>query len=405
MVPPKTYFARLRHRDDLRAFGIKLDDRFQHVYVIGKTGAGKTTLLETLIRGDLASGSGVALLDPHGDLAERIKAWADRFRPDDINYVDIADPLCAVAYNPLVYARPKLRPLIAAGLIDVFRMMWADAWGPRMEHVLRNALLALLDQPKATLPDILRLFTDKPFRHEVVRHIQNAPVRQFWKVEFPKYSYRYQADAVAPIQTKIGALLADPRLYRFFTEDDGQIRLRSIMDARQILIVNLSKGRLGADSARLVGGVLTTMIGLAAFSRADTLEEGRLPFFLHVDEFQNFTTLAVADMLSELRKYRVGMVMAHQYLHQLDPDIRHAALGNAGTLISFRVGAEDAGHLAKEFEPNFQRLDLVSLPNRHIYLKLMIDGTPSRPFSATTLAPDEALKVQKSKVDKIILDS
>lgn len=391
-MPLQTHFARLRHRDDLRAFGIKLDDRFQHVYVIGKTGAGKTTLLETLIRGDLASGCGVALLDPHGDLAERIRAWADCYRSGDTTYVDIADPDCAVAYNPLVYARPVLRPLIAAGLIDVFRMMWADAWGPRMEYVLRNALLALLDQPKATLPDILKLFTDKPFRYEVVRHIQNAPVRQFWKVEFPKYSYRYQADAVAPIQSKIGALLADPRLYRFFTEDRGQIRLRSIMDAGQILIVNLSKGRLGADSARLVGGVLTTMVGLAAFSRADIREEDRLPFFLHVDEFQNFTTLAVADMLSELRKYRVGMVMAHQYLHQLDPDIRHAALGNAGTLISFRVGAEDAGHLAKEFEPKFQRLDLVNLPNRHIYLKLMIDGTPSRPFSATTLAPDEATK-------------
>jgi hypothetical protein len=382
------YFARIRHRSDDRLFGIRQADRFHHIYVIGKTGTGKTTLLHSMLASDIAAGCGCALLDPHGDLAERIKDTIPKSQLDRLVYLDPAAPDCDLSYNPLMRTSAVLRPLVASGLLDVFRMMWSDAWGPRMEYMFRNALLALLDQPYATLPDILRLLNDKTYRAEVIRHIQNGPVKRFWVREYPRYSVRFQADAIAPIQTKVGALLSDPRLYAFFTGTQNPLRLRSAMDEGQVLIINLSKGRLGSDSTRLVGGVLTTMLSLAAFSRANMPEKERRAFFIYVDEFQNFTTLAIAEMLAELRKMGVAMIMAHQYLHQLETDIHHAVIGNAGTLISFRVSAADAGYLAKEFEPKFTRLDLISLANHHIYLRLMIDGAPSKPFSAVTVTPE-----------------
>lgn len=392
------YFARVRHRTDDRIFGIKQADRFHHIYVIGKTGTGKTTLLHTMLASDIAAGYGSALLDPHGDLAERIKADFPKDQLKRLIYLDPAAPDCRLSYNPLMRTSAALRPLVASGLLDVFRMMWSDAWGPRMEYMFRNALLALLDQPHATLPDILRLLNDKTYRAEVIRHIQNGPVKRFWIKEYPRYSVRFQADAIAPIQTKVGALLADPRLYAFFTGTQNPLRLRAVMDEGNVLIINLSKGRLGSDSTRLVGGVLTTMLSLAAFSRANVAEADRRPFFIYVDEFQTFTTLMIAEMLAELRKMGVAMIMAHQYLHQLETDIHHAVLGNAGTLISFRVSAADAAYLAKEFEPKFTRLDLINLANFSIYLRLMIDGAPSKPFSATTLSPDERpARLQKTR--------
>jgi hypothetical protein len=259
--------------------------------------------------------------------------------------------------------------------------------GVRMEHILRNSLLALLDQPSATLGDIPLLLNDKDFRKRVVSRVANSQVKQFWQVEYERYSFRYRADAIAPILNKTGAFLADPKLSCIFTRADGQLRLRSIMDEGKVLLVNLAKGKIGEDSAALLGGLIITSLGLAAYSRADMPENERRPFFVYVDEFQNFTTLAIANMLSELRKFGVGMVLAHQYLHQLEPDIRHAVLGNAGTLISFRLGPEDAAFIAREFEPYFDHLDLLNLPNRDICIKLMVDGTPLRPFSATTLPP------------------
>ena len=384
------FIGRVRFRDKRQVFGIRSADRLHHLYAVGKTGAGKTTFIENLIRQDIKDGNGLALLDPHGDLAKRITRIATRLRRDQIHIVDISDPGCTASYNPLTYARPALRPLIAAGLLDVFKQMWSDAWGSRMEHVLRNALLALLDRPHSTLADIQRLLADKAFRREVIEHIAHPPVQAFWRSEFPRYSARYQADAIAPIQSKVGALLADPRLYRFFTSTDKPLRLRAIMDQGHILIVDLSKGQLGADSAALLGGVITTALALAAFSRADETSEQRRPFYLYLDEFQSFSTRAIADMLSELRKFGVGMILAHQYLAQLDPAIRHSVLGNVGTVITFRVGADDARALAPIFAPKFAAHDLMTLPNHAIILTLLIDGVPSKPFSATTLAPEEA---------------
>ena len=249
-------------------------------------------------------------------------------------------------------------------------------------HVLRNSLYALLERDGSTLPDLLRLYADKEFRRQVVSGIRNGMVRQFWTDEFEKYPDRYRAEVVAPIQNKLGALLADPRLYSVLVAPETPISFRRTMDEGQILIANLAKGRLGEDATNLLGGLVVSTIGLAALSRAETAPGTRRPFFLYVDEFQSFTTLAFVSMMAELRKYGVGLTLAHQHLHQLDEDVRHAVLGNAGSLISFRVGAEDAVYLAAELQPTFGILDLINLPNRHIYLRLIIDGTPSRPFSA-----------------------
>jgi hypothetical protein len=256
-----------------------------------------------------------------------------------------------------------------------------------MEHILRNVLMALLEQPDATLHDVLRIFSDNEFRKKIGKSLRNETVRTFLLKEFEKFSFGYRADGTAPIQNKVGAFLADPLLNRILTAPDKDLHIRRIMDQSQVLLVNLAKGHIGEDSSSLLGGLLVTTIGLAAFSRADTPPAERRDFFVYIDEFQSFTTLALANMLSELRKYRVGFTVAHQYLNQLEPNVRHAVLGNAGSIISFRVGVEDTPYLVREFHEKFAEIDLLQLPNYCIYLKLMIDGTPSKPYSAVALAP------------------
>jgi len=382
-----TCFARVDFRNNHRAFGIKTEDRFSHIYVIGKTGTGKSTLLETMAIQDLEHGNGFALIDPHGDLAERIAARVPLARQLDTIYFNPSDPAQPYGYNPLRQVRQELISLAASGLMDVLKKMWADSWGVRMEHILRNVLLALLEQPNATLHDVLRLMTDQKFRKVIVGRLKNATVRTFLEKEFERFTFGYRADGIAPIQNKIGAFLADPLLNRILTAPGKDLHIRHIMDEGKVLLVNLAKGRLGEDSSTLLGGLLVTTIGLAAFSRADMPIESRRNFFVYVDEFQSFTTLALVNMFSELRKYRVGFTVAHQYLNQLEAGIRHAVLGNAGTIISFRVGAEDAPYLEQEFQERFDQIDLTQLANHRVYLKLMIDGQPSRPFSARTLPP------------------
>jgi len=384
--PRVSYFARTNFRNRGIHFGIKQADRLAHLHIIGKTGTGKSTLLETLFDQDLQAGRGCALIDPHGDLAERVVVRVPSWRRSDLVYVDLTDPAQPYGYNPLTHVSPERQSLVASGIMELFEKMWPNAWGQRMEHILRNTLLALLDVPEANFADILRLYADKSFRRGVVANTANEQVRNFWRTEYPKYTYRYQAEAIAPIQNKVGAFLADQRLYRFFVEPEQPLRFRQLMDEGKILVVNLAKGEIGADSAALAGGLVVTAISLAAFSRASLPEEERRPFHVYVDEFQTFTTLSLANMTAELRKYGVGLVLAHQYLHQLQPEVLHAVLGNAGTLISFRLGAEDAAYLAREFDPVFTAEELIRLPNYRIYLRLMIDGEPSQPFSATTVA-------------------
>jgi type IV secretory pathway TraG/TraD family ATPase VirD4 len=387
MHPNVTHFARTDFRRTNKIFGIKDHDRFSHVYLIGKTGTGKSTLIETMVLQDIRRGHGVALIDPHGDLVERLVAQVPAPRVQDVIYLNAADPSQPHGYNPLRHVREDRIAIAASGFLEVFKKMWPDAWGVRMEHILRNVLMALLERPDATMHDVLLVLSDRNFRKELVQTVQNETVRTFFEKEFERYTFGYRSDGIAPIQNKVGAFLADPLLNRILTSPKSEIRVRRVMDEGKIFLVNLAKGRLGEDSASLLGGLLVTTIGLAAFSRADMSATQRREFFVYVDEFQSFTTLAVTNMLSELRKYRVGFTIGHQYLHQLDPDVRHAVLGNIGTLISFRLGAEDAPYFVREFVNAFEEIDLMQLPNYRIYVRLMIDGAPSRPFSATTLPP------------------
>lgn len=372
-----------------RSFGIRQSDRLQHLYMIGETGTGKSTLLETLILQDVAAGRSVVVIDPHGDLALRLTTLIPPERTD-LTYLDAADPTQPFGYNPLRRVRVDKIPLAASGLLEAFKMLFKDAWGVRMEHVFRNTLYALLEYGGATLPDILKILVDRPFRREVLTKVKNEQVRAFWTGEYPKYNPRYRQEAIAPIQNKVGAFLADPRLYRLFVEAPIDLSIRRHMDEGRILIVNLSKGRLGEDSANLLGALLVTTVSLAAFSRAEIPANDRRPAFVYIDEFQNFTTLSVATMISELRKYKVGLTFAHQHLDQLDDQVRHAILGNAGTILSFRLGPEDSRVISRVFDPVFGAEDLMGLANYDICLRLMIDGTPSRPFSATTLASHAA---------------
>src|SRR5262245_446371 len=367
------YFARSNFRNEEKPFGIKKPDRRAHMYVIGKTGTGKSTLLEMLIRQDIENGEGLALLDPHGDLVEKVLGAVPEQRKHDLIYFNVPDRGSLLGFNPLERVAPEKRSLAAAGLLDAFKKIWSDSWGPRLEHILRNAFLALLDQPEATLADVLRLLDDQAFRREICNRVYNSQVRDFWLREYENYPLRLRAEAIAPIQNKVGAFLTDPLLNRILTQKRSAFDKRRIMDDGKILLVNLAKGKIGADASALLGALLVTKIGLAGLSRAEIPEESRRDFYLYLDEFQNFATLSLANMLSELRKYRTSIILSHQFQGQLDPQVRDAILGNIGTIISFRLGLTDAETLAAEFYPFFSARDLINLPNSHIYLKLMID--------------------------------
>jgi type IV secretory pathway TraG/TraD family ATPase VirD4 len=380
-----TFIGRTNFRNEQKLFGIRRTDRRAHMYVIGKTGTGKSTLLETLIRQDIRSGEGLLLIDPHGDLVEKVRARIPESRKDDLIYFDVPDSAAPLGFNPLERVPPESRPLAASGILEVFKKLWAEFWGPRSEHILRNALLALLDQPQATLADVLRLFDDRDFRQHVAGRVANPQVRNFWLREYEGYTARFRVEAIAPIQNKVGAFLANPISQRILTRERSSFDLRQVMDEGKLLLVNLAKGKTGEDTVALIGALLVTKAGLAALNRAEVAEEDRRDFYVYLDEFQSFTTLSLANMLSELRKYCVGMILAHQYISQLDSQIRDAILGNAGTIISFRLGLNDAKLLEKEFEPELSAIDLIGLPNYHIYLKLMTNGVVSRPFSAGTL--------------------
>jgi hypothetical protein len=379
--PDITYFAKTHFRNDERVFGMRQEDRLMHTYVIGKTGTGKSTLLQTMLLQDISAGRGVCLLDPHGDLVESVFEAIPESRLKDIIYLDVTDVSLKLRYNPFKKVSYEKRSLVASSILDVFKKLWFDAWGVKLEHILRHAILTLLDQPTATIADIPRLLLDKSYRRQAIAFIENESVRNFWEKEFTGYT-KYD---LLPVLNKVGGMLAHPAIKRVLIENPNEISLRKAMDEKKILLVNLSKGHLGEDIAHILGALLISSISSAAFSRVDTEEILRVPYMVYMDEFHNFTTLSLVNMFSELRKFKVGLTLAHQYMHQLDDEIRRAILGNAGTIISFRVGTEDAQFLSLEMFPTFSMEDFINLPNRHIYLKLMIDGAPSRPFSATTV--------------------
>jgi len=324
-------------------------------------------------------------LDPHGQLVEEILAAVPEARSRDVRYLNIPDPTQSIRFNPLEVTSPLRRPLVASGIMDVFKKIWPEAWGVRLEHLLRNCLLTLLDQPAATLADVLRLIDDADFRRSAIDHVSNGQVRRFWLQEFSQYPVRYRAEAAAPIQNKLGAFLANPLLRRVLCDSAEGVNLRQMMDSGSVLLVNLAKGKIGEDASSLMGSLLVSQIGAAGLSRADVPEGTRRDFYLYLDEFQTFTTRSLAGMLSELRKYRVNLVLANQYLSQVDPQILDAILGNVGTTITFRVGSDDASFLAKDFGP-ITASDIMNLGNYEMFVKLMIGGRTSEPFSATTIA-------------------
>lgn len=367
-----------------RIFGIRQPDRLLHAFAIGQTGTGKSSLLASLVGQDVKHGRGFCLIDPHGDLAESVAAIAGARSI----YWNAADPACQYGYNPLAQVSVALRPLVASGLISTLKQQWPDAWGARMEHLLRFAVLALLEQDDASIADVMPLFLDKEFREEVVAAITDDQVRQFWTVEYQKLRYQSSNDGVSSIANKVGAFLAHPAVRTAVCEPDQPLRFRRVMDRGDMLIVNLAKGRLGADISNLLGGFIVNGIASAAYSRQNQRSDQRRPFHLYVDEFHSFTTSAFADMLPELRKYGISLTLVTQSLSRLDDDIREAILGNVGTLISFRVGATDAALLSRQFGADVPLpRDLVGLANHEMFVKLMVDGVQTKPFSAKTLPP------------------
>ena len=339
---------------------------------------------------DANRGNGFCIIDPHGDLVEALYDNLPSHRKDDVTYLNVPkvhQVAHVVGYNPLRYVREDKRSLAAAGVLAVFKHMWADSWGARMEHILRNAILTLMEVRGSNLTDILRLLKVDSYRKDIVAQLSNPQLKYFWEYEYDKYSYPFRQNAIAPIENKVGAFLTDPTVRRVLVNPDEDLSFRKVMDEGKILLVNLSKGEIGEDAAGLLGGLLVTTLGFAAFSRADQPERQRRPFYVYLDEFQNFTTKTMAHMASELRKFAISLCLVNQTLSQIEPEIKDAVMGNCGTLISFRLGAKDARYLAQEMAPHFIASDIQALPNYHIYLKLMIDGAPSCPFSAVTLPP------------------
>jgi hypothetical protein len=394
------YFGETNFRNERKRFGIKRKDRTKHMYIIGKTGMGKTTLEENMAIQDIMNGEGVGIVDPHGEFAEKMLSFVPKERIDDVLYFSPSDNDWPIAFNIMESVDPTQRHLIANGLLGIFKKIWPDVWSSRMEYILNNCILALLEYPDSTLLGINRMLSDKNYRHEVISKITDPVVKSFWTEEFARYTERYMTEAGAAVQNKVGQFISNPLIRNIIGQSKSSFDIRKIMDQKKIFIMNLSKGRIGEENSRLIGAMLITKIYLAAMSRVNVSEEERLDFYLYVDEFQNFATESFKDILSEARKYRLNLTLAHQYITQMDETVRDAVFGNVGTLISFRVGAYDAELLEKEFAPEFFVQDLVNLGFGSIYLKLMIDGVASRPFSAATLAPISRPK--ESYAEKII---
>lgn len=395
------YFAKTNFRNQMTKFGIKTDDRRRHVYVIGKTGMGKTTLLENFILSDIYAGHGCCYVDPHGDTAEKLIDYIPSWRLNDVVYFNPADMDFPVGFNILEAVSERHKHLVASGMMGVFQKIWENMWSSRMEYILNNTILALLDNPGQTLLGINRMLSDAEFRKRMVGNVKDPVVRQFWLVEFASYNDKYAQEAVAPIQNKIGQFLSAAVIRNIVAQVKSSINVREVMDSQKIFIINLSKGRIGEDNSRLLGGLLITKIQLSAMERVDTPEDQRKDFYLYVDEFQNFAVESFASILSEARKYRLCLTMAHQYIAQLTEPVRDAVFGNVGTIITFRVGSPDAVFMEAEFMPRFTPEDIINLPKYNIYLKLLIDGVTSQPFSAITLPPIAQVTHSHEKVVKI----
>jgi hypothetical protein len=386
-------------------FGIKQDDRRRHTYTIGKTGMGKSTLLENMIFSDIHAGNGLAVLDPHGDLADAVLRMIPKERTNDVVLFDPTDTEYPISFNMLECKSDAQRPLITSGLMGVFTKIWPDVWSGRMEHILRNTLLALLESPGNSMLGIMRMYADNAFKDKVVEHLTDPLVRSFWEDEYGSWTEKFRSEAVAAIQNKVGQLLSTPIIRNIVGQVSSSLDIRHAIDSKKIIIANLSKGKLGEDNSSFLGSMLVTKFQIDAMSRADIPEHERHDFYLYVDEFQNFATNAFATILSEARKYRLNLTMANQYIGQLSPDksntmLRDAVFGNVGSIVSFQVGSEDAEEIAKQFGDESLIEDIVGLPKYHAYMRLMIDGITSHPFSVATLPPP-TFEQDVGRVEKI----
>ena len=382
-----TVLGTTEFRGEKVKFGLTQPDRIYHCYIIGKAGSGKSTLMENMCYSDIMNGRGLGLIDPHGEFAEKLINYIPESRIKDVVYINPSDIEFPVAFNIIEEVSPELRHIVKSGLMSVFKKIWPDVWSARMEYILGNTILALLEYPGATLLSINRMLADDQYRKTVLDHVTDTVVKSFWFSEFDKYSEKFKNEAIAPIQNKVGQFISNPLIRNIIGQVETKIDMRKIMDEKKILIVNLSKGLTGEENCALLGALIVTKIQLAAMSRADMPNADRIPFYLYIDEFQTFSTESFANILSEARKYKLNLILAHQYIAQLDQPVKEAVFGNIGNLITFRVGIEDAMALEKEFLPEVTSKDIINLSSYAYYIKMMINNVPSRSFGATQLGP------------------
>jgi len=380
-----SFFGRSNYHNNYLDFGIKRADRRRHLYAVGKSGTGKSKMLELLIMNDIMAGKGVGILDPHGDLVDNIMRVIPEHRIKDVVYFDPGDTEFPIAFNPLEKVDEKFKMQITTGFIDIFKKLFGDNWSDRLEHVLRYTTLALLDSPNTTVMSILKMLSDKNYRQTIISRIEDSVVKNFWVNEFAGWSEKFDAEAITPLLNKVGQLVSTNMIRNIVGQSKNTFDIRDIMDNEKILLMKVSKGLLGEENAQLIGSMIITKVYQSAMARADMHEEDRKDFYFYVDEFQNFATDTFAEILSEARKYRLCLTIAHQYIGQLDEVVRKTVFGNVGSMVSFRVGAEDAAILADEYTPIFNVRDIINLGVREFYTKMSIDGELSESFSGRTL--------------------
>ncbi len=395
-----TVLGKTNFRGSQSIFGVKPIDRRRHIYVIGKTGMGKSTLLENMIYSDIMAGRGVGVIDPHGDLADAVLNFIPSNRINDVVLVDPSDKEYAVAFNMLENVDPALGSIVCSGLVGIFKKIYADSWGPRLEHILRNTILALLEYPGTSMLGITRILSDDAYRKKIVSKIEDPVVKSFWIDEFGKMQDRIRIEAISPIQNKVGQFLSSPVIRNIVGQPKSTIDLRFAMDKGKIVIINLSKGKIGEDNSALLGAMFITKFQLDAMSRASIPEKDRKDFYLYVDEFQNFATESFATILSEARKYKLNLTMANQYIAQMPDEVRDAVFGNVGSVLSFQVGFDDAEYISQQFGEEILPPDLVSLSKYTAYMRLLIEGMPTKTFSLVTLPPPE-LEIVEEQVERV----
>lgn len=396
-----TMLGKTNFRSHNQVFGLKTLDRRRHLYIIGKTGMGKSTLLENMIFSDIQAGNGLAIVDPHGDLADAVLNFIPSRRTNDVIVFDPSDRDFPVAFNMLENIDPSLNSIVCSGLVGIFKKIYADSWGPRLEHILRNTILSLLEYPNTTMLGIPRILQDSDFRKRVIKKITDPLVKSFWVNEFEKMDPKMRVEAISPILNKVGQFLSSPIIRNILGQPKSAIDLRFAMDHKKIVVVNLSKGKIGEDNSSLLGAMMITKFQLDAMSRANVPEKDRIDFYLYVDEFQNFATDSFATILSEARKYKLNLTMANQYIAQMPEEVRDAVFGNVGSIVSFQVGFDDAEYLSGQYGEEAMPNDLVSLSKYTAYMRLLIDGMPSKTFSLDTLPPPD-LEVEEGRREKVI---